>query len=49
VEELGDDVSREFARLIDAGRTLLGWGIEVDNVDGVAARVGRVAAVLHLV
>ena len=41
VEELGDDVSRELARLIAAGRTLLGWGIEVDDIEAVAARLGR--------
>ena len=41
VEELGDDVSREFARLIDSGRTLLGLGIEVDDIDRVAARLDR--------
>ena len=41
VEELGDSVSREFARLIGAGRTLLGWGIEVDEMKAVAERLGR--------
>jgi hypothetical protein len=43
VEELGDDVSREFARLIGAGRTLIGWGIEVDDIEAVAERLGRPA------
>jgi glyoxalase-like protein len=41
VEELGDEVSREFARLIEGGRTLLGWGIEADDIEAVAERLGR--------
>jgi hypothetical protein len=41
VEDLGDEVSREFARLIESGRTLLGWGIEVDDIEAVAQRLGR--------
>jgi Glyoxalase-like domain len=41
VEELGDAVSREFAGLIGDGRTLLGWGIEVDEIEAVAERLGR--------
>ena len=34
-------MSRELARLIDADRTLVGWGIEVDDIEAVAARLGR--------
>jgi hypothetical protein len=41
VEELGDEISREFDRLIGTGRTLLGWGIEVDDIDAVAERLRR--------
>jgi hypothetical protein len=41
VEHLGDDVSRELARLIAAGRTLLGWGIEVDDIEEVGDRLRR--------
>ena len=45
VEELGDEVSREFATLIQEGKTLLGWGIEVDEIEAVADRLGRAVEV----
>lgn len=41
VEEVGDATSQLFQRLIEDGRTLLGWGIEVDEIEAVAARLGR--------
>jgi hypothetical protein len=39
-EERAEALTPEIEALIDAGRTLLGWGIAVDNIEGVAARLG---------
>lgn len=40
VEEIGDDTSRLAKRMIEEGRSLLGWGIVVDDIEGVAERLG---------
>ena len=40
VEEIGDETSRLVETMIEGGRSLLGWGIVVDDIDGVAARIG---------
>jgi glyoxalase-like protein len=42
VEEAGDSWTREVEVLLAGGRTLLGWGIVVDDVEQVAARHGLV-------
>lgn len=41
VEEVGDALTREIEALLAGGRTLLDWGIAVDNVEVVAKRLGR--------
>ena len=43
VEEVGvgDALTRELDALLAEGRTLVGWGIVVDDIDVVAARLGR--------
>jgi hypothetical protein len=41
VEEVVDAVTRELEALLAGGRTLVGWGIVVDDIEAVAARVGR--------
>jgi hypothetical protein len=43
VEEVGvgDTVTRELEALLAEGRTLCGWGIVVDDIEVVAARLGR--------
>jgi glyoxalase-like protein len=40
VAEVGDPFTRKMQQLIDSGRTLLGWGIAVDDIDAIAARLG---------
>ena len=40
VEEAGDAWTRDVEALLAGGRTLLGWGIVVDDIDQVAARRG---------
>jgi len=42
VANVGDALTRKMQKLIDAGRTLLGWRIVVDDIDVIAARLGRV-------
>jgi hypothetical protein len=39
-EEGADALTPEIEALIDRGRTLLGWGIAVDDIEAVAARLG---------
>jgi hypothetical protein len=39
-EEGADALTPEIEALIDGGRTLLGWGIAVDDIEVVAARLG---------
>ena len=40
VEEVADAVTQTIETLLDEGRTLLGWGIAVDDIEAVAARLG---------
>jgi hypothetical protein len=40
VEEAGDALAREVESLLAGGRTLLSWGIVVDDIEVVAARCG---------
>lgn len=40
VEEVSDAVTQEIVTLIDGGRTLLGWGVAVDDIEAVATRLG---------
>lgn len=40
VEEVGDAWTERIKTVIDAGRTLLNWGILVDDIEAVAARRG---------
>lgn len=40
VEEATDEDTRQLQRRIEAGVTLLGWGIVDDDIDATAARVG---------
>jgi Glyoxalase-like domain len=40
VEEAGDAWTREIEALLAGGRTLVGWGIVVDDIELVAARHG---------
>jgi len=39
VERIGDPESRHLAALIDGGRSLLGWGVAVDDIEAVATRL----------
>jgi hypothetical protein len=41
VENVVDEETREIASLIERGRTLLGRGVAVDDIDAVASRLGR--------
>ena len=41
VEDVGDELTREIDALLADGRTLIGWGIAVDDIEVVAARLGR--------
>lgn len=41
VEEVGDALTREIETVLASGRTLLDWGIAVDDIEVVAKRLGR--------
>ena len=40
IEEVVDEWTQEASRLLESGRTLLGWAINVDDIEPVAARNG---------
>jgi hypothetical protein len=40
VDEVLGDIAREAKRLIDAGKTLLGWAVATADIEAIAARVG---------